>query len=73
LYETVWAVNPANDNLDALGTYLCQITNNLCKPAQLPCRLEITDLPRNVQVSSQLRHNVAMAVKEATHTDQSAA
>jgi len=67
LYETVWAVNPENDNLDSLGTYLCQITNHLCKQAQLPCRLEVGELPRAVQVSSQIRHNIAMAVKEATH------
>ncbi|HSY19734.1 MAG TPA: sensor histidine kinase [Candidatus Acidoferrales bacterium] len=67
LYETVWAVNPENDNLDALGNYLCQMTNHLCKHAQLPCRLEILDLPQNIHVSSQVRHNVAMAVKEATH------
>lgn len=67
LYETVWAVNPENDNLDSLGTYLCQITNHLCKQAQLPCRLEVGELPRHVQVSSQIRHNLAMAVKEATH------
>jgi signal transduction histidine kinase len=67
LYETVWAVNPENDNLDALGNYLCQMTNHLCKHAQLSCRLEILDLPQNIHVSSQVRHNVAMAVKEATH------
>jgi len=67
LYETVWAVNPENDNLDALGNYLCQMTNHLCKHAQLPCRLEILDLPENIHVSSQVRHNIAMAVKEATH------
>ena len=46
LYETVWAVNPENDNLDSLGTYLCQTTNNLCKQAHQPCRLEMDELPR---------------------------
>lgn len=65
LYETVWVVNPENDNLDSLGTYLCQSTNRLCKQARLPCRLEMDELPRNVQVSSQVRHNIAIAVKEA--------
>jgi signal transduction histidine kinase len=67
LYETVWAVNPENDNLDALGNYLCQMTNNLCENAQLPCRWSISDLPGDLQVSSQLRHNITMAVKEAVH------
>jgi len=67
LYETVWAVNPENDNLDALGNFLCQVLNDLCTQSRLRCRLEVTDLPRNIQVSSQTRHNIMMAVKEAVH------
>jgi signal transduction histidine kinase len=67
LYETVWAVNPENDNLYAVGNYLRQMTSQLCEPAQLRCRFHIPTLPRDVQVSSQTRHNVAMAVKEAVH------
>src|SRR5258708_18500961 len=67
LYETVWAVNPENDNLEALGNYLCQIVNQLCERTQIRCRFHISDLPREVQVSSQTRHNISMAVKEAVH------
>jgi signal transduction histidine kinase len=67
LYETVWAVNPENDNLDALGSYLCQMVNHLCEQAQLACRLTVSDLPHDVEVSSQTRHNVILAVKEAIH------
>jgi len=65
LYETVWAVNPENDNLDALGNYLCQMVHQLCEQAKLSCRLRVPELPRHVQVASQLRHNVILAVKEA--------
>jgi signal transduction histidine kinase len=67
LYETVWAVNPENDNLDALATYLCQMSNQLCSQAQLRCRLEVPDTPPSIPLSSQVRHNVIMAVKEAVH------
>jgi len=67
LYETVWAVNPENDNLDALANYLCQMSNQLCSQAQLRCRLEVPDLPSHVALSSQARHNLIMAVKEAAH------
>jgi signal transduction histidine kinase len=67
LYETVWAVNPENDNLDALGNYLCQMVNQLCGQAPLRCRLHVADLPHDVQLSSQTRHNISMAVKEAVH------
>jgi len=65
LYETVWAVNPENDNLDALGNYLCQMVHQLCEQAKVPCRLRVPELPWDVQVASQLRHNVILAVKEA--------
>jgi signal transduction histidine kinase len=67
LYETVWAVNPENDNLDALGNYVCQMVDNLCDKAQLRRRLRVAELPRDVQVSSQVRHNLVLAVKEAVH------
>lgn len=67
LYQTVWAVNPENDNLEALGNYLCQMVKQLCEPALLRCRFHVVDLPQSVQVSSQTRHNISMAVKEAVH------
>lgn len=65
LYETVWAVNPENDNLDALGNYLCQMLNQMCEQSQLVCNLEVQDLPKDIQVSSQIRHNITLAVKES--------
>ena len=67
LYETVWAVNPENDNLDALGNFLCQMVNQLCDQRQLRCRLHVEQLPTEIQISSATRHNVTMAVKEAVH------
>ena len=67
LYETVWAVNPENDNLEALGNYICQMAKQLCEPTPLRCRFYVQNLPNDVQVSSQTRHNISLAVKEAVH------
>jgi signal transduction histidine kinase len=67
LYETVWAVNPENDNLDALGNYVCQMVDNLCDKAQLRRRFRVAELPRDFPVSSHVRHNLIMAAKEAVH------
>jgi signal transduction histidine kinase len=67
LYETVWAVSPENDNLEALGSYLCQTANKLCEQTPLRRRFHVTELPDDVQLSSQTRHNISMAVKEAIH------
>jgi len=67
LYETVWAVNPKNDHLDSLASFVCQIANQMCAQAQLRCRLQIPDLPAEIPVASHIRHNVIMAVKESIH------
>jgi len=67
LYETVWAVNPENDNLDALGNYLCQMINRLCEGSEFRTRFYVADLPKDVQISSPARNNISMAVKEAVH------
>ncbi len=66
LYETVWAVNPENDNLEAVGNYLRQRINKQCTQAGLRCRLRISPLPR-VEISSRARHNISMAAREAMH------
>lgn len=67
LYETVWAVNPENDNLDAMGNYICQMVTTLCERPRLCCRFYVSDLPKKPQISSQTRHNLMMAVKEAVN------
>lgn len=67
LYETVWAVSPENDHLDSLVTYICQVANQMCAQAGLKCRLQIPDLPYDVPVTSGVRHNLVMAIKEAIH------
>jgi signal transduction histidine kinase len=64
LYETVWAVNPENDNLNELSNYLFQMVNKLCESTPCRCRFYIQDLPREILVPSQIRHNICMAVKE---------
>lgn len=67
LYDTIWVVNPENDNLEAVGHYLCQTVNQLSSQAGLRCRLEVPSLPSDVPISSHQRHNLNMAVKEALH------
>jgi signal transduction histidine kinase len=43
------------------------MANQMCAQAQLRCRLEIPDMPVEILVTSPIRHNVIMAVKEAIH------
>jgi signal transduction histidine kinase len=67
LYETVWAVDPENDNLEALENYLCQRVSQLCEDLPIRCRFNVFGLTHEVQVSGQKRHNINMATKEAVH------
>jgi signal transduction histidine kinase len=50
-----------------LGNYLFQIANKLCEKSESRCRFFADDLPREIVISSQIRHNICMAVKEALH------
>lgn len=67
LYQTVWTVNPENDHLEALINFLCQLTQNVCETAGIRCRIHSCEVPRDRRVTSELRHNITLAVKEALH------
>ena len=67
LYQTIWTVSPEYDNLYALGNYICQVADRLCGSARLRCRLKVGNLPNRIQLSSQTRHNIMMAIKESVH------
>jgi signal transduction histidine kinase/ligand-binding sensor domain-containing protein len=65
LDEIVWAVNPRNDTLAHLIDYTGQFTVDYLRAAGVRCLL---DLPENApprEISSAVRHNVFLVVKEA--------
>jgi len=65
LDEIVWAVNPRNDTLEDVGSYIGQYTQEYFQGTGVDCMLEIAnDLPQ-VAVSSQVRHHLFLAVHEA--------
>lgn len=65
LYQTVWTVNPEHDNLEALVNYLCQLTQNLAESARIRCRIHSCEVPDQRPVTSEVRHSITLAVKEA--------
>lgn len=67
LYETIWTVNPENDQIEALLDFICQLTQNLCQAAGIRCRLYTPQISVERRVTSELRHHVVMAVKEAVN------
>jgi signal transduction histidine kinase/streptogramin lyase len=65
LDEIVWAANPRNDALPRLADYLCHLADECFEHGPARCRKEVpTGLPP-VPVGAELRHNLALAVKEA--------
>lgn len=65
LDEIVWAVNPANDSLPSLATYLCQFAEEFLRATPISCRLDVEDALPQTALTSEIRHNLYLAVREA--------
>jgi signal transduction histidine kinase len=64
LSETVWMLNPKNNELEALVDFLCRLVSELCRLAQIRCRIDAMSVTGNVPVSHEFRNHVSLAVKE---------
>ena len=65
--DLVWAVNPAHDTLDHLASHLTRLAGEMFTDSPVRCRLDIpAELPARL-LSSEFRHHLALAVKEAMH------
>ena len=67
LDEIVWAVNPRNDTLTHLLDYSGQFAVDYLRLLGIRCRL---DFPGNIparELSTDLRHNLFLVVKESLH------
>lgn len=65
LDEIVWAVNPANDTLEHLVTYLCRNATEFFENSPITCQLKIPDDLPPVRLGTDVRHNLLLAAKEA--------
>lgn len=65
--EIVWAVNPRHDTLEGLATYLEKFAQDLLATAGIRCRLDLPLQFPDWHLTSELRHNVFLALKEALH------
>ena len=63
--EVVWAVNPRNDTLESLLTYLNKFAQEYLTRAGVRCRWDVPlDLPP-LALSAETRHHLYLACKEA--------
>jgi signal transduction histidine kinase len=67
LDEIVWTVNPSNDTLDGLISYVCKYAQEYFALAGLRYRLEVPPELPATPISPELRHNVFLAAKESVN------
>ncbi len=65
LDEIVWAVNPRNDTLAHLVDYTGQFALDYLRVAGIRCRLDLPDQTPEREISTDVRHNLFLVVKEA--------
>jgi signal transduction histidine kinase/streptogramin lyase len=65
LDEIVWAVNPRNDTLAHLIDYAGQFAVDFLRAASIRCRLDLPEQPPAHELSTDLRHNLFLVIKEA--------
>jgi signal transduction histidine kinase len=65
--EIVWAVNPKHDTLDSLASYLGRFAQGFLGVAGLSCRLDLPVQLPAWPMTSEVRHNLFLAFKEAVN------
>jgi len=65
LDEMVWAVNPHNDTLEQLASYLSQHVSEYFQNTSVECALSVQQELPSWNVSAEFRHNVFLAFEES--------
>lgn len=65
LDEIVWAVNPQNDTLEHVVSYIGHYANEFFQETGIECKVNISGQLPPYSLSAQLRHNLLLAVHEA--------
>ncbi|HEU5077970.1 MAG TPA: two-component regulator propeller domain-containing protein [Opitutaceae bacterium] len=65
LDEIVWAVDPHHDTLESLARYIGKFAQDFLSAANIRCRLDIPETLPTGTVSTQTRHHLFLAFKEA--------
>jgi signal transduction histidine kinase len=63
--EIVWAINPSHDTLDSLAAYFAEFVQEFLSPTGLKFNLDLPLVLPQWKISSEVRHNLFLAFKEA--------
>ncbi len=67
LSESVWMLNPNNDDLESLVDFLYRLVSELCRLKNIRCRVDAVYITEKQNISYEFRHNVSLAVKESVN------
>jgi signal transduction histidine kinase/ligand-binding sensor domain-containing protein len=65
--EIVWAVNPRHDTIEGLANYLEKFALDFLGAVGIRCRLDFPEQYPLWPLTSEIRHNLFLAFKEALH------
>jgi signal transduction histidine kinase len=65
--DLVWSVNPANDKLGSFGAFLARTAKEVFTDSQVHWRLDLPSGLPDVTLHSDLRHHLALSIKECCH------
>ncbi len=65
--DLVWSVDPTNDSLKRLGSFITRTADEMFRDAPIRCRLELPPVLPDQPMRSDVRHHLALSVKEALH------
>jgi signal transduction histidine kinase len=67
LSESVWMLNPNNDDLESLVDFLYRLVNELCRLKNIRCRVDAVFITEKQPIRYEFRHNMSLAVKECVN------
>jgi signal transduction histidine kinase len=68
--EIVWSLNPKNDKLQNLISYIRKFAMEYFEPTNITCKVNLPDEIPNTEMKGEQRRNVFLSVKEALHNVQ---
>ncbi len=65
--QIIWALNPKNDNLEGLASYIRRFASEYLEPTPIECIFDFPEEMPGMALSVEVRRNVYLVVREALH------
>ena len=65
--QIIWALNPKNDTLKKLITYIRRFANEYLEPTSIHCSFDLPEKLPNLPLTVEVRRNIYLVVREALH------